>query len=684
MQRWQLKFKAWMVPLALLAVCGLAYGVLLSTLGFYWDDWSPMLINRVYEPATFWKFFGFDRPTSAWTYYVFAPVLGTRPLNWHLFTFFLRWGTCLAFWWLLGGIWPEARFKNAAAVLLFAVYPVFSQQAIAVTYHQLWLEFCLFFISFAASVFAVRKPKFALAFSLLGLLALGGNLSISEYFLGSELLRPLFLWLAVRREDKPKKTILRVLLAWLPYLGLLAVFVIWRLFFAKMTGGDPNKPYILYELLKSPLFAIRELLQYGLQDTARTLVSSWYKTFDPLLFDLHKTFLLGVWAVSGIGAVLSGLFLHRLESSDNEAKSTVPHWEWLLIGGAGLIMGPMPAWITGRIMSTDPFSDRYAAVAMFGAALFMVGLLDWFAAQRWQKALLMAVLIGLAIGGQMRDANEYRWQWTEQKRFYWQMYWRAPYLQPQTAVYALNDIFPVQGRFATSITMNLVYPQPKNPDYLNYWAFSLTPRRDEINDLIKGRKLDDDFRIFKFVGKSRDGVVIHWDPKNANCLWVLGPQDKSIAELPDLVREALPLSNLNRIESSPKPETLPLSEIFGAENQKDWCYFYEKASLARQQNDWEGAAKFGDEARKNGYSPNNSQSDTVFEWYPVLEAYAHLGRWADAIQLTREMKQIKKLVSVKPEAALCQYWKKINKDLGATQAVNDTYTILKQELGCVP
>ena len=78
---------------------------------------------------------------------------------------------------------------------------------------------------------------------------------------------------------------------------------------------------------------------------------------------------------------------------------------------------------------------------MFGAALLFTAAVEWIGKKQLQKAALLAVLIGLAAGFHLRTANEYRWMWVYQTRFYWQLSWRAPAIQPETAIVAEDD-FP--------------------------------------------------------------------------------------------------------------------------------------------------------------------------------------------------------------------------------------------------
>jgi len=70
-------------------------------------------------------------------------------------------------------------------------------------------------------------------------------------------------------------------------------------------------------------------------------------------------------------------------------------------------------------------------------------------------------------------------------------------------------------------------------------------------------------------------------------------------------------------EPSPKvPETL-----FGPEPDHGWCYYYEKATLARQRGDWNEVLQLSDEAASKGLKPYD-----LIEWMPFLQTYALNGR----------------------------------------------------------
>ena len=117
----------WIPPLLFLVVLTSAFGLLIPKLGFYWDDWPPILIEKMQDTSMFWKFYQYDRPFSAWTYVTLFPVLGTKPLTWQIFTLGIRWLTTVFVWLSLREIWPTHRKQAVWVAVLFALYPSFDQ-----------------------------------------------------------------------------------------------------------------------------------------------------------------------------------------------------------------------------------------------------------------------------------------------------------------------------------------------------------------------------------------------------------------------------------------------------------------------------------------------------------------------------------------------------------------------------
>ena len=92
------------------------------------------------------------------------------------------------------------------------------------------------------------------------------------------------------------------------------------------------------------------------------------------------------------------------------------------------------------------------------------------------------------------------------------------------------------------------------------------------------------------------------------------------------------IANVSRISAqAPNPDFAPDPAIFGSEPAHTWCYYFEKADLARQYSDWQTILKLQTEANQKGYTPTNDA-----EYLPFIEANVQTGNWQTAIDLSQE------------------------------------------------
>ena len=282
--RWQLnsmkKFALplWSVPLALLGLCLISFGVLAPWLGFYWDDWPSIWYLHLLGPAGFLKVFALDRPALGWLFTLTSSLMGTSPLAWQLFGVLTRWLSCVALWWALRTIWPRNTREVTWVSLLYAVYPGFQQQYIAVTYSHDWLVLTLFFISFGLMALALRQPqRFWLYMGASWLLA-AYVMFADEYYFGLELLRPVFLWLVTTQQGLAlRQRIRRVILVWLPYVAIMALFLVWRLFILVSPRGNVQ---LFGKISAKPVSTLTHLLGTMLSDAFRSSFGAWAEPFQ--------------------------------------------------------------------------------------------------------------------------------------------------------------------------------------------------------------------------------------------------------------------------------------------------------------------------------------------------------------------------------------------------------------------
>ena len=253
-----------LAPLLLLVVCVMAYGLLIPTLGYYWDDWPYAWINHMFGPAGFPAFVALDRPHSAWIFMLLTFFLGEQPLGYHISSLLFFWLCAVLFWVLLRLLWPEHRQATLWAALLFTVYPGFLGHPQAIIYNHHFAAMALYLFSFIGMVKAIRASgaQGSRLRSAVWHLAAVGALVLSqftiEYFLGWEAVRLLIAWMAATPQDlDTNNRVGRTLLHLYPYgLGTLA-FLVWRVFIFQFPTYQPlgsgESGFVLNEWLLSTI-----------------------------------------------------------------------------------------------------------------------------------------------------------------------------------------------------------------------------------------------------------------------------------------------------------------------------------------------------------------------------------------------------------------------------------------------
>jgi hypothetical protein len=622
----------WGPPLLYLIVLVLSLGLLLPNLGFYWDDWPPILIGNMQGIQNYWDFYQYDRPFSAWTYVILYPVLGKTPLPWHIFSLGIRWLTTVFLWLTLCEIWPGRRKQATWAGLLFAIYPVFDQQAISVAFSQHWICYLLFACSLWAMVKAARTNN--VAYALLSSVLAGVHLWTMEYFAGLELLRPVvLLFLASEAERNWKWRAAFMMKCWAPYLAIFFAFLYWRIILLELPGEDPNPLVLISMLQENPVSGIWHLLRESYKDIVYILFGVWGKTIQRSFLELDSPFFRLTGAVSFLSAAITWFYLAFIRADRNEPYHK-PFMGWayqaMAVGVIAVALGALPAWIAGREVTASFFSSRFGLASMFGAALFLVGLLEWVTPRYLVKFTLLSALVAVSTNYHIRISDLYRTSWELQRNFYWQLSWRAPYIQPDTPLISDNEVLLYAGGYATAIGINLLYGEGSQPADIAYWFFVLDDNLEGQIERFRNRKtLRENLRNLNFSGESLDSLIINYDGQR--CLHMLSAERPENHLLPANLQEVVPVSNLDRIllvTNAPPPD----EQIFGQEPERAWCFYYQKAELARQFRNWNEITELGDQAAAAGYTPYDP-----IEWFVFIEAYAMNAQTGLATQLTQDV-----------------------------------------------
>jgi hypothetical protein len=115
-------------------------------------------------------------------------------------------------------------------------------------------------------------------------------------------------------------------------------------------------------------------------------------------------------------------------------------------------------------------------------------------------------------------------------------------------------------------------------------------------------------------------ILVLTQPTSGSCVHIINSLQPEFSQRElDSIRLIGPYSEVEHVLVEEAPHTPP-AMVFGLEPIHNWCYYYEKADLARQRGDWEEVLNLGNEAFKKGFAPNDS-----IEWMPFLQAYAYSG-----------------------------------------------------------
>lgn len=624
----------------------LAYGVLIPWLGLYWDDW-PLTWNSHHFGAEVYQGYPPYRPLAGWVYYAAFAVLGQNLIAWHIFAVLLYWLCSLSFYWLLRIVWPPEKALAVVAGLLFLLYPGFSQHSIAVTYSVYFLYYALFLLSLALMLLSLRahgrrRWGFALASLTLGIF----TMTCTEYFYGLELLRPLLIFLVLQPNSAAKWK--RTVLAWLPYVLVMAAVFAWRNW-ASQQSGALYRVVLLDRLIWNFGPTIVELARTMWQDLGMGAVLAWGRLVEPLLqLRSLSVSALAYLAVTGLGVGVSVFALPKVHKLPTQAAAT--HRSMLGLGLAALLVSGVSFWMAALPMALAFPNDRFTLPMMFGVSLLGAGL--WSLLRRFGRAanVALALVLGLCVGFHFYTANQYRAEWLHLGDFARQLAWRAPSLQPNTALVS-PQLRALNFHTDNSLTglVNWMYaPAGQNTATLDYAFFYAQLRgQTRLAGLVSGEPIYAPFDFVRYDGDRSEVVLLTFAYQPPACLHLLQPEVAAL--LPGLSSELSPirqLSNLNRITQAQEPfNERGLFWDFGP--QQSWCYYFQKADLASQYQDWREAAQLGDTAFGLGLSPNHAA-----EYLPFIEAYLALGRDIDALDLTQRVHE--KLPALQP--LLCELW----------------------------
>jgi hypothetical protein len=101
-----------------------AFGLLLTQLGFAYDEWHFIYYARRGIDGML-ELFNYDgHPQAVWYYLLGFRLLGYNSTSWHIYSLTLRWLAVFLFWLCLQILWPAQKRQVFVASAIFALYPL--------------------------------------------------------------------------------------------------------------------------------------------------------------------------------------------------------------------------------------------------------------------------------------------------------------------------------------------------------------------------------------------------------------------------------------------------------------------------------------------------------------------------------------------------------------------------------
>jgi hypothetical protein len=670
LQRMSIKEKY--TPLAFLAIAILGFGLLANRLGFYQDDW-PYIFYAFNKgiPSLAQELYYDSRPNAAWLYIGMFNLLGFNPMAWHIAAIVFRWLTATLLWYVLRRIWPANPKQATFAVLLFIVHPFFLIQPYAVNSILYWAGYLFFAASLWIMARNATEMKYRTPLTVFAVLLEALHLFTSEYFVGMVMVRPFILYWILRTPDQSfRQRIAKVISHWVPYLAALGAYVIWRMFlYVPPPIGDRNTPKILFALLREPLSTLAYLTRTALQDTVIITFTSWYRTLVPELFAFSSLFSWFVLLVTVITFAITFIFLKGpKEKEDNKNWLAQP----LTLGLLLLLLGMLPIWVIGQDIVThkNQFAgSRFGIGSTLGAALIVAVIIDRLVDNK-MKVAVIAVCVALATSMHLTNEKDFAYSWEKQERLARELTWRAPQIKTGTAIVTDEEILGYMGSYSVSFSLITSY-QPGDIQSPPYWYFPFYYTNPNIREFLSGIPLEDSKLTMDFKGNSNQMILLAFNPELNRCLWILQPQDTSLRFVSDDMRQLSAGSDISLIRQG-TASTLPES-IYGKQNNQTWCYYFEKADLARQYSQWDEVVRLWKESQSVG-----ELADNGFEYIPFIEGFGHLEDWEQVKLLTKSAKKI----TAGLEPSLCTALDRLTATAPASQQRDETIKNLKDDLKC--
>jgi hypothetical protein len=642
----RIKEKYWIELGAIALISALIYLSEINNLSYFRDDWYYAYDGLIAGPSIFKVMFSSDRPARGIFFGIYYSLFGSQPLPYHIGIYIWRLLGAYAALWIFHLLWTHQRFKNFAMALLFMIYPGFLWWPAGIEYQPMVASLCLHTFSIALTLKAIKSTGQVNQLFLWVASILSGLVAIAlvDYAIGIEVFRILCILLLVI-DTRPvllvKQNVALTIRALVIPLTIPISFLIWKMF---IFTGDRKATDIgiqISTLISSPLETTLSWSNQLLTSTLNVLVLAWGTPLIEYINLIKDGNILPAVLVTVLATILAFVVLNHLhiQTSNQFADSRSDYNDFsqsaVWLGLFGTIFGLLPIIMANRFVAFGAYS-HYALPASLPATILLIGAGSFLQPKKLQ-IIFISLFVGIAALTHQAVAINAATEQAKIREFWWQVYWRIPKIQEGTLLAVHYPSINYGTGYGEDIEIVfgpanfLFYPQPQpGVDIVSYPLGATLLDEQGIQYIVDGKeKRSKPYRSHTMFLNYRRTLVMS-QPSTSSCVHVIDPRwiERSKYD-PEQIAQLFPHSKIEFALTVNENTTPPQKFAFGIEPAHNWCYYYQKAELARQNGDWEAVAALGKEATSFGLAPVDP-----IEWTPFLQAYAYLGQVDELKQLS--------------------------------------------------
>ena len=622
----QNSFSGWQGILLLFIISAITYLPHIAGLNFYRDDWYYIVDGFSGGKGIFHTMFAIDRPARGYLFEWIFRLFGMHPLPYHLSTYFWRLLSGVAALFLFRFLWPKQKQAAFWMALLFTLYPGYLWWISGVEYQPMTISVFFQVISILFMLYALKAETGwkKIVFTIISIFSGWIYIFLVDYAAGMEAFRFFCVFLLIFHDEGKKpffKMVFQVVRkAWV-YLLIPFGFLFWNLFLFQNQRGETDIIGHFHHVFSDPSILVYWFVNF-LNSVLNTSLFSWVVPFYERFFNQPIRQIVGGFVVAVLALLSIYLFSFFSRQMQKEAPAQESrNWtkEAFWAGLLGVMFGVLPIIIANRVVLFHAYS-HYTLPASLAASMMIVGLLSMIRQPGFRYSLTVMLTI-FAILTHYSLATDALLEEKKVQTFWWQMAWRTNTMEKGTTLLVQFPNFnPGEEKDVVWGPANLIFAPGYDHSHPVEYPITSVPNNYETTKLIQS----EEGSIWNY--RSHSGVLDYGkllvisQPTSSSCVHVMDARWPRLTKAdPDQILILSAQSNIDTLQfdgNSPGPQTY----IFGNEPAHEWCYFYQKAEIALQQEQWQAVLSIAEEASTLDYRPN----DRV-EWMPFLQAAAFLG-----------------------------------------------------------